>query len=166
VSETTSVTSSLFNYQYENGRRYHAYRAGQYLLPNDEKEQDRLDMTHHLFQLTLDGALTHTKLENPQEILDIGTGTGIWVSGKAQNFFSRLTRSLIYDDTETQAMEMGDMFPNAQVIGTDLSPIQSAWLVVSPTSPPCPIVCKPGTPEANPPPLLFLTGYRQTSSSR
>lgn len=26
--DTFSVTSSVFNYQYENGRRYHAFREG------------------------------------------------------------------------------------------------------------------------------------------
>lgn len=79
VSDTASATSSIFHYQYENGRRYHAYRAGQYLLPNDDKEQERLDMTHHVFLLTLKGELCATRLQNPQNILDIGTGTGIWV---------------------------------------------------------------------------------------
>lgn len=79
VSATTSVASSVFDYTYENGRRYHAYRRGQYLLPNDEKEQDRLDMTHHIFSLTLNGDLCNTKLEDPRQILDVGTGTGIWV---------------------------------------------------------------------------------------
>lgn len=79
VSDTSSVTSSMFDYEYENGRRYHAYRAGQYLLPNDETEQERLDMTHHVFLLTLKGELCATHLDNPQKILDIGTGTGIWV---------------------------------------------------------------------------------------
>lgn len=77
ASETTSTTPSMFNYEYENGRRYHAYRAGQYLLPNDEKEQERLDMTHHVFLLALKGALCATQLESPQSILDIGTGTGL-----------------------------------------------------------------------------------------
>lgn len=70
----------MFEYTYENGRRYHAYRAGQYLLPNDEAEQERLDMTHHVFLLSLDGALCVTELDDPQEILDLGTGTGVWVS--------------------------------------------------------------------------------------
>ena len=42
-------------------------------------------------------------LSNPQRILDIGTGTGIWV------------------------MEMADEYPDAQIIGTDLSPIQPTW---------------------------------------
>ena len=75
------MTSSILNYQYENGRRYHAYRAGQYLLPNDETEQERLDIIHHIFTLTLGGEICQTKLDNPQSILDIGTGTGLWVGG-------------------------------------------------------------------------------------
>jgi hypothetical protein len=33
ASSTTSIGSSVFDYQYENGRRYHAYRAGQYVSP-------------------------------------------------------------------------------------------------------------------------------------
>ncbi|KAF5499591.1 Secondary metabolism regulator LAE1 [Colletotrichum fructicola] len=104
VSDTSSATSSIFDYEYENGRRYHAYRAGQYLLPNDETEQERLDMTHHVFLLTLKGELCATHLDNPQQILDIGTGTGIW------------------------AIEIGDAFPSAEVTGTDLSPIQPIWV--------------------------------------
>lgn len=80
VSGTASITSSVFNYEYENGRRYHGYRAGQYLLPNDDTEQERLDLTHHVFSLTLEGELCMAKLQDPQRILDLGTGTGIWVS--------------------------------------------------------------------------------------
>lgn len=80
------------NYVYENGRRYHSYRSGQYLLPNDETEQDRLDIIHHVFSLTLDGALCRTKLEKPQAILDIGTGTGIWVSFNYPKDDNRLTK--------------------------------------------------------------------------
>ncbi|KAM0267816.1 hypothetical protein ACHAQH_010080, partial [Verticillium albo-atrum] len=104
VSTTASVSCSAFDYEYENGRRYHGYRAGQYLLPNDDKEQDRLDLTHHVFSLSLHGELCVTRLENPQRILDLGTGTGIW------------------------AIDAGDQFPSAEVIGTDLSPIQPAWV--------------------------------------
>lgn len=39
---------------------------------------DRLDMLHHIFCLSQNGELCRTQLENPQKILDIGTGTGIW----------------------------------------------------------------------------------------
>ena len=37
---TQSLTSSVFNYTYENGRRYHAFREGQYFMPNDDQEQE------------------------------------------------------------------------------------------------------------------------------
>lgn len=33
---SVSITSSVQDYQFENGRRYHAYKAGSYPLPNDE----------------------------------------------------------------------------------------------------------------------------------
>jgi hypothetical protein len=35
-SYTMSATSSVFNFRYENGRRYHAYAEGVYPVPNDE----------------------------------------------------------------------------------------------------------------------------------
>ena len=40
---TTSVTSSIYAYEKEFGRSYHAYNAGKYHLPNDEGEQERMD---------------------------------------------------------------------------------------------------------------------------
>jgi hypothetical protein len=96
-----SLTSSIYNYRYEDGRRYHAYRDGRYLLPNDELEQDRLDFFHHLFRLISGGKLFRAPIGNkPQRVLDFGTGTGIW------------------------AIDFADEFPSALIIGTDLSPIQ------------------------------------------
>jgi SAM-dependent methyltransferase len=104
-SSTTSLGESIIGYKYENGRRYHAYRDGEYPLPNDEKEQDRLDLLHHIFKLMLGGNLYIAPLPpNPQRILDFGTGTGIW------------------------ALDMADENPTAEVIGTDLSPIQPLWV--------------------------------------
>ncbi|KAF2649012.1 S-adenosyl-L-methionine-dependent methyltransferase [Lophiostoma macrostomum CBS 122681] len=77
-SYTTSLKSTVLNYRYENGRRYHGFKDGKYILPNDDEENDRLDLYHHLQTLRLDGELHLAPLVNPQRVLDIGTGTGIW----------------------------------------------------------------------------------------
>ena len=104
-SYTASLLSDVRNYAYENGRRYHSYREGHYVLPNDEPEQDRQDLLHHVRNLVLNGCLFRAPLENNiQRALDIGTGTGIW------------------------AIDFADSFPNTEVTGTDLSPIQPSWV--------------------------------------
>lgn len=70
---------SILDYKYENGRRYHAFREGSYLMPNDEREQERLDLAHQIYKAIVHGALYRAPLPpNPRRVLDIGTGTGIW----------------------------------------------------------------------------------------
>lgn len=49
-----------------------------YPYPNDEQELDRLDMQHHMFKMVMKNKLYHVPLKEPQQILDIGTGSGIW----------------------------------------------------------------------------------------
>ncbi|CAG7931423.1 unnamed protein product [Penicillium olsonii] len=98
--DTQSLTASVTDYPVENGRRYHRYHEGAYLYPNDEQELDRLDMQHHMFKLVMDDRLFHVPLITPKRILDIGTGSGIW------------------------PIEMASLFPNTEIIGTDLSPVQ------------------------------------------
>jgi ubiquinone/menaquinone biosynthesis C-methylase UbiE len=103
-SATTSVASWVRDYREENGRTYHAYRDGSYFQPNDEKAQENLDIAHHLFLKTFDDKLHLAPLPSTlQNVLDIGTGTGIW------------------------AMDFADEHPEAQIVGTDLSPIQPSW---------------------------------------
>lgn len=59
----------------EHGRRFHAYREGAYNFPNDEKEQDRLDMVHHMQMLAKGSKLFLAPLAaDPKRILDVGTG--------------------------------------------------------------------------------------------
>ncbi|KAF2124279.1 S-adenosyl-L-methionine-dependent methyltransferase [Dothidotthia symphoricarpi CBS 119687] len=99
------MVRQVLNYEYINGRRYHAYRSGAYVLPNDEQEQDRLDLLHHIFLLILGGKLYDAPLISaPSRVLDIGTGTGIW------------------------AIDFADENPGSEVIGIDLSPIQPTWI--------------------------------------
>ncbi|KAH7310177.1 S-adenosyl-L-methionine-dependent methyltransferase [Rhexocercosporidium sp. MPI-PUGE-AT-0058] len=102
---TDSLTSSVKAYKFENGRRYHAYHAGAYNFPNDNPEQDRLDMFHHIILLGCDGKLHLAPIQcDGKRILDIGCGTGIW------------------------AVQMGDEYPTADITGNDLSPIQPGWV--------------------------------------
>ncbi|MCJ1258421.1 hypothetical protein MMC24_006254 [Lignoscripta atroalba] len=56
--------------------------------------------SHHLFLLTLDDKLFLAPIRDPKKVIDVGTGTGIW------------------------AQDFADQFPHADVVGTDLSPIQ------------------------------------------
>lgn len=97
-ADTQSLTESVTDYPVENGRTYHRYHEGgtfavsrsiklrtawliwclAYLYPNDEQELDRLDMQHHMFKMVMEGRLFRVPLQNPERVLDIGTGSGIW----------------------------------------------------------------------------------------
>jgi hypothetical protein len=76
--ETDTLASSILNHRMENGRQYHAYRDGAYWGPNDELAKEILDFAHHMYLLTLDQKLHLAPIQHPQEVLDVGTGTGIW----------------------------------------------------------------------------------------
>lgn len=112
ATDTTSVASAVFDFKYDNGRRYTRWGGNsKYMQPNDETEQDRLDMNHQYVTWTLDlghvlmadissyqnivlgGELFTAPLESPRHVLDLGTGTGIW------------------------ALDFGDCYPAAEVTG-------------------------------------------------
>lgn len=53
--------------------------------PNDEEEQNRMDLGHHVYSLVLGGRSHLSPLgDNPQRVLDLGTGTGIWAMDFAE----------------------------------------------------------------------------------
>lgn len=82
---TTSLSSSVRDHVFENNRRYHKYQEGRYLIPNDNEEQTREDMKHSLVLHLSRGRLHYAPLENPQRVLDVGTGTGIWAIDSANS---------------------------------------------------------------------------------
>jgi hypothetical protein len=75
-SETTSLKSTILAYREEGGRTYHSYGSTEHWGPNDEKAQDQQDLSHHLWTLALKGKFHLSPIEEPDKILDIGTGTG------------------------------------------------------------------------------------------
>jgi hypothetical protein len=77
-SGSTSVSSSVRDYVFENNRRYHRFQEGRYMMPNDEPEQERENMKHAMIVSVCEGQLHICPLTEPHKILDIGTGTGIW----------------------------------------------------------------------------------------
>ncbi|KAL1839886.1 hypothetical protein VTJ49DRAFT_1021 [Mycothermus thermophilus] len=106
VSSTASLSSSILRYRTILGRTY-ASEIGQAeaWAPNDDIHTESMDIHHHACTLMLKGQLFLAPIKDDvQKVLDVGTGTGIW------------------------AIDFGDMYPNAQVIGTDITPIQPSWV--------------------------------------
>lgn len=74
-----------------------------YAFPNDIPEQERLALQGEALKKLFDDRLFFAPLSQstpPRTILDVATGVGDW------------------------AIQMGDLFPDSEVIATDLSPIQ------------------------------------------
>ncbi|KJZ74443.1 hypothetical protein HIM_06039 [Hirsutella minnesotensis 3608] len=104
-SASTSLRTSIMKYEWKHGRRYHSYQSGAYSFPNDDQEQDRLDMIHHVYYRALDDRLFLAPIDpTGLHILDIGTGTGIW------------------------PINLGELYPGASIVGNDLSPIQPSFV--------------------------------------
>ena len=100
LKPTSNSTRSLFESQAVfteiHGRRY----CGEYYMPIDVIEQTRLLLFNDIYYELFNNRHTTVPLQDPQKILDIGTGTGEW------------------------AMAMGEEYPAAEVIGVDIAKIQ------------------------------------------
>ncbi|KAM5353328.1 hypothetical protein ACJZ2D_016769 [Fusarium nematophilum] len=107
ASSTASVSSSILEYRTIHGRTYNSEQGdAQYWGSNDEPQLELMDVTHHILTLGLGNKLYLAPLEKERvhQAIDIGCGTGIW------------------------AIDFADEYPGAEIIGTDISPIQPSWV--------------------------------------
>ncbi|KAM0546460.1 hypothetical protein ACHAPJ_010816 [Fusarium lateritium] len=106
ASSTASLFSSILAYRSAHGRTFHSEKHDtRYFAPNDEQQKESMGLSHHYLTLLLDDQLYLSPLPKKiNRVLDVGTGTGIW------------------------AIDFADEFPDVEVIGTDLSPIQPNWV--------------------------------------
>ncbi|KAK3308001.1 S-adenosyl-L-methionine-dependent methyltransferase [Chaetomium strumarium] len=101
----TSITSSILRGKVEDGRVYAVYGKQEYGMPMDDAELDRIDMCHAKYYALLEKKRFIAPItENPQKILDLGCGTGIW------------------------SIDVADMYPSADVLGVDIAPTQPEWV--------------------------------------
>ncbi|PKS05134.1 hypothetical protein jhhlp_008501 [Lomentospora prolificans] len=110
-SSTASISSSILKYRTLHGRRFHSEIGNANYWYSAVVAQvapicESMDLNHHTMTLACDGKLFLSPLEKGKvrKAIDIGTGTGIW------------------------AIDFADDFPEAEVIGTDISPIQPGWV--------------------------------------
>jgi len=104
-SVTETLDSIIARGVIENGRTYASYGKQEYCMPMDEEELDRIDLSHAKYLLLLEGKLFLAPIsDHVQNVLDLGTGTGIW------------------------AIDMADKYPSAGVVGVDIAPTQPHWV--------------------------------------
>ncbi|CCC14086.1 hypothetical protein SMACR_08397 [Sordaria macrospora] len=117
ASTTASLSSTIYDYRTVHKRTYHGdVGNAESWEPNDQRHVEALEIYHHAMLVQLDGKLYLSPLDKKKvyKVLDIATGNGMW------------------------AIDFADEFPNAEVMGTDVFPIQPSWI------PPNVKVCKPG----------------------
>ncbi|PSR82850.1 S-adenosyl-L-methionine-dependent methyltransferase [Coniella lustricola] len=107
-SATETLAASILEYRTIHGRTYHSNAIdgnAQYWGSNDPQQLAAMDINHHFLNLCTQNKLHFAPIdEDVQNVLDIGTGTGIW------------------------AIDFADTYPGAQVTGTDISPSQPQFV--------------------------------------
>ncbi|RSL71566.1 hypothetical protein CEP54_001346 [Fusarium duplospermum] len=105
AESTASITSRNAQYWLVDAEQYFDVVTDMSRGTNDEQQNESMDINHHVLTLVLDGALYLAPISKDiKKAIDVGTGTGIW------------------------AIDFAEAFPETEVIGTDVSPIQPSWV--------------------------------------
>ncbi|RMJ01652.1 hypothetical protein CDV36_015648 [Fusarium kuroshium] len=93
ADSTSSLDSKCLEFVHENGRWYHADVGNgyEYLMPNDELQNELLDISHAGWLRFDKGKLYSALIDNVQSVLDIGTGAGIWAIDVADEYPSDIS---------------------------------------------------------------------------
>lgn len=94
--------STRVNHSYENGRRYHGFKA-EFPFPNDTEGQHHYDCLHSIWRGILDNQLFSAPilpLKKNTKVLDLATRSGAWV------------------------LEFQEIYPQVRVTGMDSSDMQ------------------------------------------
>lgn len=91
-----------YDWKFANGRRYASSQLGHYYMPNDGPEIQRLNEQHWIFTEAKGGVICSAPIKASKDlkIMDLGCGSGVW------------------------CLQMAEDFPQASVVGADVSPIQ------------------------------------------
>ncbi|RVX65893.1 hypothetical protein B0A52_10257 [Exophiala mesophila] len=113
-----SVTSSVYNFRVENGRRYHDYKDG-HPFPHDQVSEENEVCMHEMCLSLLDDKFYVSPIDESQlrNVADVGTGMGLWAEG------------------------MAEKYPDTEVVGIDLTPHER------PTHPNCSYIISDATDE-------------------
>ncbi|KAM7199090.1 S-adenosyl-L-methionine-dependent methyltransferase [Naviculisporaceae sp. PSN 640] len=96
IDSSRTLYAEDVDYVIACGRQY----VGNYYMPVDQEEQTRCYVMHQVYLKLFNLELTTVPLDDPKYILDVGTGIGEWAIG------------------------MAEKYPQAEVFGTDIAPIQ------------------------------------------
>ncbi|CAO3578873.1 unnamed protein product [Absidia cylindrospora] len=100
-------------FQWFEGRRYH--NQDDSILPNDERELDRLRVLNYILRWALEGdfvAPVKTKLLEGTHVLSVGCGPGIWLGHPVIDF------ALDYSKSRFTAVDILDLLPEQDIYRT------------------------------------------------
>ena len=109
-TEDTSRISDKYPFRHENGRRFHSIASCPYPFPNDGEEMRRLDRFHDVYYQIFGKRNILVPLQNPQLILDMGTGSG--------------SSPLVIEIAGTWMDDVSTDYPSTRICGIDLAPVQ------------------------------------------